>query len=114
MNHTFEGAASGDARRKELRGDRAVVVGAVHLLIVQKGMETVREFEDQADPTASRTAISDGDDFAGAQSDLADCRSRVFLSPRHGNNSDGWSPVDMLGFLSNNSGNCYAFHLRKR
>jgi hypothetical protein len=39
---------------------------------------------------------------------------RVFLSLRHGNNADGWPSADMLGFLSNNSGNSYAVHLRKR
>jgi hypothetical protein len=33
---------------------------------------------------------------------------------RHGNNADGWSSVVMLGFLANNSGDCYAVHLRKR
>ncbi|MGC3023811.1 amidohydrolase family protein [Burkholderia sp. DN3021] len=30
------------------------------------------------------------------------------------NNADGWPSADMLGFLSNNSGDCYAVHLRKR
>ncbi|NTX30988.1 hypothetical protein HT746_28380 [Burkholderia pyrrocinia] len=37
-----------------------------------------------------------------------------FVSVGQRNNADGWPAADMLGFLSNNSGDCYAVHLRKR